>query len=92
MKNETIVGIHQPEHLPWLGFFNKISQSNIFVLLDNYFQNRNRTKDGCVWLTVPVLTAGRQSQMIKDVKIDNTKNWREKHWKTISNGIRGVLA
>ena len=92
MKNETIVGIHQPEHLPWLGFFNKISQSNIFVLLDNvqyeknYFQNRNRirTKDGCVWLTVPVLTAGKQSQLIKDVKIDNTKNWCEKHWKTIS--------
>jgi hypothetical protein len=43
-----IVAIHQPEHLPWLGFFNKIDQADLFVLLDvvqfrkNYFQNRNR--------------------------------------------------
>ena len=72
-----IVGIHQPEYLPWLGFFDKISQSDIFVMLDNvqyeknYFQNRNRIRiqSGWAWLTVPVMTKKRSSQLIKDVRI-----------------------
>ena len=72
------VGIHQPEHLPWLGFFHKMSMSDCFVLLDNVayskndFQNRNRirtsgTVAGWCWLTVPVLTKGRSGQKISDV-------------------------
>ncbi len=43
-----IVTIHQPEHMPWLGFCHKASQADVMVLLDvvqyrtNYFQHRNR--------------------------------------------------
>lgn len=43
-----VVAIHQPEHLPWLGFFNKMANADEFVILDNvqyrkrYFQNRNK--------------------------------------------------
>lgn len=29
------VAIHQPNYLPWLGFFEKIHSSNIFVVLDH---------------------------------------------------------
>jgi len=86
-----IIGIHQPEHLPWNGFFDKVDQSDIFVLLDNvpfeknYFQNRNRirTRDGWAWLTVPVYTSGRFSQLINEVEIIKNSNWRKKHWKTL---------
>ena len=61
-----IVTIHQPEHLPWLGFFNKADQADLLVLLDvvqyrkDYFQNRNRilNQHGPIWLTVPVRVAG----------------------------------
>ena len=57
-----IVTIHQPEHLPWLGFFDKIRQADVWVSLDhvqyrkNYFQHRNRIRGdrGAIWLTVPV--------------------------------------
>jgi len=57
-----IVTIHQPEHLPWLGLFDKIRRADLFVILDcvqfrkNYFQNRNRirTESGWTWITVPV--------------------------------------
>jgi hypothetical protein len=29
------VAIHQPNYIPWLGFFHKMKNSDIFVLLDN---------------------------------------------------------
>lgn len=56
------ITIHQPEHLPWLGFFDKAKQVDLLVLLDNvqfrknYFQNRNkiRTPEGSTWITLPV--------------------------------------
>lgn len=88
-----IVAIHQPEHLPWLGFWNKLYKSELFVLLDNtqfrknYFQNRNRirTSNGWIWLTVPILTKNRTIQQINEVEINNVTDvkWQKKHWKTI---------
>jgi len=42
-----IVTIHQPEHFPYLGFFQKMKASELFVILDNvhyrknYWVNRN---------------------------------------------------
>ncbi|MFC2004454.1 WbqC family protein [Chloroflexota bacterium] len=88
-----IVSIHQPEHIPWLGFFDKMTQAEVFVLLDNvqyrhkYFQNRNkiRSANGETWLNVPVLTKGRQEQLINEVEIDSREaRWREKCWHSIS--------
>jgi len=35
MDNRLIVGIHQPNFMPWLGYFYKIWQSDIFVFLDD---------------------------------------------------------
>ena len=57
-----IVAIHQPQYLPWLGYFGKMLQADIFCYLDtvqykkNEWQNRNRIKtaQGWQWLTVPV--------------------------------------
>ncbi len=79
------IAIHQPEHLPYLGFLYKMSQSDIFVLLDdvqfqkNGFQNRNRikTSQGPQWITVPVLHSF--GQKINEVRIDNRNDWKKKH-------------
>ena len=84
------ITIHQPEHLPWLGFWDKVRQVDEVVLLDNvqfeknYFQNRNKIKsrNGFLWITVPVLM-NRSSQKINEIKIDNSKNWRRKCWGSI---------
>ena len=80
------VTIHQPEHMPWLGFFHKINMADMFVVLDNvqfrknYFQNRNkiRTKDGWQWITVPVKREDLHKP-IKDVGVSNEDpRWKRK--------------
>lgn len=60
-----IVGIHQPNYLPWLGYFAKIARSDVFVFLDDVQFSKgsytNRVKvasaDTEAWLTVPVTVA-----------------------------------
>ena len=90
MQNEkTVVSIHQPDFLPWLGFFYKMKQSDIFVFLDhvqfvkNGYRNRVtiKTPQGVQWLTVPV--QHHFGQTINETAIDNRRDWRKKHLKTL---------
>ena len=84
-----IVAIHQPNFLPWIGYFYKMYKSDIFVFLDNVqfsknsYQNRVKikTSQGAQWLTLPVFH--KFGQLTKDVRINNNEKWKEKHLKTI---------
>lgn len=88
MPGEPIVTIHQPEFIPWLGFFNKLWHCDIFIILDkvqfkkNNFENRNkvRTKNtpGWTWITIPVLIKGKFGQKIDEVLINDemAPRWR----------------
>ena len=77
------IGIHQPEHLPWLGFFDRINNVDAFVLLDhvkftkNNFQNRNRIsnlkKNKWEWLTIPVPSENHST--IKDLNVKPREVW-----------------
>ena len=76
---------HQPQYLPWLGFFDKMDRVDLFAILDtvqykkNEWQNRNRirTADGWQWLTVPVHY--RYPMSLREVAIDDSSAWRRKH-------------
>lgn len=91
-----IVAIHQPAHLPWLGYLDRIARVDRFVFLDhvqfekNSFTNRNRIKTaaGVGWLTVPVRQRGHTTSTIADMTIDETRPWRAKQIRTIEEAYR----
>jgi len=93
---ETKVTIHQPEHFPYMGFFQKISASDIFIVLDdvkfkkNNFQNRNRIKTlagNDDWITVHVEKKAA-SKNINDVHVSPDFRWRRKILKKIYENFK----
>lgn len=91
-----IVSIHQPNFLPWYGFFHKIINSNIFIFFDNVQMPIGKSYVYRVkllisgqenWLSVPVLSKSKK-MLISDVKIDNTKDWKRKHIRAIELNYR----
>jgi hypothetical protein len=85
-----IVSISQPTLFPWLGYFNIIKNSDIFVFLDNVkfekrsWQMRNRLKatentdKSEEWVRIPTQLK-KSDTLIKDVIIDNTQDWKARH-------------
>ena len=91
-----IVAIHQPNYLPYLGFFRKAALADVFVLYDtaqyskNELHNRNRIKTprGMQWLTVPVRRAGKRP--IGEVEIAYETRWARRHIKALAANYRGA--
>lgn len=87
--------IMQPTYFPWAGFFNLISQAESFIFLDdaqfskNSWHNRNQllSNNKRIWLTIPIKKNKLNTKII-DIQIDNSKNWKQKHIKTISQIYR----
>jgi WbqC-like protein family len=83
-----IVAIHQPNFLPWLGYFYKMACCDVFIILDdaqytkNSFINRNRIKtpQGELWLTIPV--SPNLGTKICDVTVRHS-DWPDKALKTL---------
>jgi len=85
------LAIHQPEFMPWMGFFNKMALADEYVIFDHvqfkkrYFENRNRIaspRGEIHYITTPVLNKGC-IQPINMVKIDNSRDWKRKMMKSL---------
>lgn len=85
-----IAGIHQPNYIPWLGFFSKMSMVDTFVLLDdveyskNSYINRNliKTPKGAEYLTIPVKYSKNSSSLINQIEIADIKS-TQRHLKSL---------
>ena len=84
------VAILQSNYIPWRGYFDLINYVDEFIIYDDVqytkrdWRNRNliKTKNGLIWLTIPVEVKGNYFQKIKDTKIvDNF--WQIKHLKSL---------
>ncbi len=84
------IAILQSSYIPWRGYFDIIRRVDTFVLYDDAqytkrdWRNRNliRTKDGLLWLSIPVETKGKVSQRIDETRVVDNR-WAAEHWKSI---------
>lgn len=85
------VAIHQPNFLPWLGYFNKIKQVDVFVFLDDVQFERGKTftsrtkiliNNNESWLTIPIKNKS-DLRNINDIQVDSPLLWKKKQLKTI---------
>ena len=84
-----IVSIHQPDYIPYLGFFYKMSLSDVFVFLDDaqfsndnmHHWNRVKTPQGECRLKIPV--EQHLGDPIDRVRTRDELGWKEKHLKTL---------
>jgi hypothetical protein len=89
-----VLAAHQPNYLPWAGFFQKMARCDVFVLLDSVQYARRSYTARCLikqsdgrrhWLSLPVRKTGRYYQSIAEVEIDNTRPWRHDHLRTLES-------
>ena len=82
-----IVSIHQPDYISYLGYFYKISKSDVFVFLDDcqfsndnmHHWNRIKTSQGEQILKVPV--KHNFGDFINQTETRDNLKWKEKHIK-----------
>lgn len=88
-----VIAIHQPNYLPWPGFFYKMYRCDTFVFLDHVKLNKRgytrRTNiadaehvSGKILLTIPLLKHSDYSK-INELSIDHSKNWAHNHLQRI---------
>jgi hypothetical protein len=90
-QTDLTLCVLQPGYLPWIGFFDQMRRSDIFVVYDDVqydkhgWRNRNRIKSpkGPHWLTIPVRHKGLGWPKINEIEIDNQTTWAKMHVQTI---------
>ncbi|MCR4394736.1 MAG: WbqC family protein [Dehalococcoidales bacterium] len=85
-----IVTLHQPNYLPWIGFFSKVSQAECLVVMDSVqyirrgvtHRNKIKTNYGAQYLTIPISKEFSYAR-IRDIRLPLDKSWQKAHWQSI---------
>ena len=88
------VGIHQPNYIPWCGYFAKISYCDVFIFLDDaeispgqsyVYRSMLRNEKQSFWLSEP--SCRHKNQRIMDVEFANS-SWSKIHLDRIHQAYR----
>lgn len=91
------VAIVQSSYIPWKGYFDLIRSVDAFILLDDVqftrrdWRSRNqiKTRHGLAWLSIPVQTRGRYTQLIQET-MTSDPDWGRRHWETLRASYRNT--
>ena len=87
-NSDKIVVVHQPDFMPYLGFFDRLLKADIYVIFDNVqfvsssrsWTNRDKikTQNGEKWITVGTKKAPRDAKINQIILTEDT-DWRKRH-------------
>ena len=87
MKFKKVV-IHQPDFIPYLGFFDRFLHSDLFIVLDHVqfgsdgrgWTSRDKIKSpsGSQWLTVSVKKTSQKTP-INEIELAVEPDWKSRH-------------
>lgn len=94
----STVVIHQPDFLPYLGFFHRLLHADKLVLLDDAqfvdgtsrsWTNRDKikTKQGARWITISVAKAPHGTP-INQIRLSEAVDWRANHVRLFEENYR----
>lgn len=96
MKDKLVV-IHQPDFMPYLGFFQRLIQADIYIVLDNVqfvrgsrtqtSRDKIKTANGEKWINVGMQKPAYKCR-ISDVQISQDTQWRERSLNLIKENYR----
>lgn len=92
------MAMHQPNYIPWLGYFHKMANCDIFVYLDavqyprgRSFSPRNRikTSNGVTFLTIPLRHPPGRKGKVSYLEMEFAdEQWKQKHLKAVELNYR----
>lgn len=96
MKQKTVV-IHQPDFIPYLGFFHRFLQADEYIVLDHVqFPPRNwthrdkiKTARGEEWLTLSTKKTPRDTP-INQVELSTDVDWAKDHLNILHENYRST--
>ncbi len=89
MKKMTVI---QPSYFPNIQTLCQIEAADVIVWAESFLYKKQatinrtliKTVAGAQWLTIPVLTKGKEQQRLMDVQIDPHHHWKSNHLKSIA--------
>ena len=96
MKRKTVV-IHQPDFVPYLGFFHRFLHADFYIALDHVqfvygsrawtHRDKIKTAQGEKWLTVSVKKAPRDTA-INQIELSTDTGWRQDNLRLLEQNYR----